>query len=79
MSQSTHLQHELAAAKAAAATLQESAAGDTPVAIPGAVDVGSNPNLEPSSPLSAVPENTPPLPSTEEDVEEERLEGGGRS
>jgi len=80
VSQSTHLQYELAAAKAAAARLQESAAGGTPVAIPGAVDAAPTSVLEPppAPNLTAVPDSTPQLPSTEDDREEDRLEGGGR-
>jgi hypothetical protein len=81
MSQPSHEQDELAAAKAAAAKLQESAAGVTPVAIPGGIDAGPTAVLEPSLTVhpSAVPNGTPELPSTAEDRADQRLEGGGRT
>jgi hypothetical protein len=71
---------ELAAARAAAAKLQDSAAGLAPVAIPGGIDAGPTATLEPSPTghLSAVPDTTPQPPSTDEDRADQQLEGGGR-
>ena len=61
--------YDVAAAKAAAAKLQEAAAGGTPVAIPGSTD-----------PVTAITphDNLPPIPSTDDDRAEDRLDGGGR-
>ncbi len=72
--------NDLAAAKAAAARLQEAAAGGTPVAIPAAVDAAPTAPLEPppAPHPSAVPDGTPPLPSTDADRAEDELDGGGK-
>jgi hypothetical protein len=60
---------ELTNAKAAAARLQEAAAGGTPVAIPGSTEPNPSPDRH---------GDLPPIPSTEEDRAEDRLDGGGR-
>jgi predicted component of type VI protein secretion system len=79
VSQPSRDEEDLAAAKAAAARLQEAATGGTPVAIPASLsNVGttSNPSLEPP----AAPHPTAPpaaAPFVDTDSEEIKLEGGG--
>ncbi|HVZ23771.1 MAG TPA: hypothetical protein VG871_22010 [Vicinamibacterales bacterium] len=77
MRQPAHEDKELAAAKAAAATLQEAAHGGTPVAIPAAYADSTSPALEPpaSTNPAAFPESAPLV---DIDPEESDLEGGGR-
>lgn len=65
---------EFTNAKATAEKLQDAAHGGAPVAIPGAIEPGQSP----PAPQSAVPESTPPIPSTPDDRAEDRLDGGGR-
>jgi hypothetical protein len=81
VSEPSHTQDDLAAAKAAAARLQDAAAGGTPVAIPASLaNAGAtpNPSLEPPTapPPSAQPSDAPLL---DFDPEETKLEGGGKS
>jgi hypothetical protein len=60
---------DLAHAKAAAEKLQDAAHGGTPVIIPGSTDsvTASTPHIE-----------LPPIPSTDDDRKEDRLDGGGK-
>jgi len=57
-------------AKAAAERLQDAAHGGPPVAIPG----GTGPVHAETTP----PASVPPIPSTDDDRAEDRLDGGGR-
>jgi len=79
VSQPSRDDDDLAAAKAAAARLQEAATGGTPVAIPGSLaNVGAtpNPSLEPpEAPHPTAPPAGAPLVDT--DADETKLEGGG--
>ncbi len=69
---------DLAAAKAAAAKLQEASAGGVPVAIPAAWDETPAPMLDPSP--SPHPTTSPAEPPEPEDERREHiLEGGGRT
>lgn len=80
MSEPSHIPDDLAAAKAAAARLEEAAAGGTPVAIPASLanaGVTPNPSLEPPpAPHPSAQPSDAPLIDT--DPEETKLEGGGR-
>ena len=76
MSHASHDHDELAAAKAAVEKLQASAAGTKPIAIPGSIDDGPTPVLEP--PRAPHPD-LPPVPSTDDDRDDQRLEGGGHT
>jgi len=60
---------DLAHAKAAEEKLQDAARGGTPVIIPGSTDsvTASTPHTE-----------LPPIPSTDDDRKEDRLDGGGK-
>ena len=62
---------EVAAAKAAAARLQDAADGGTPVAIPGGFGPGQ-------PPLPENPNDGPPLPVADDEKDDRRLEGGGK-
>jgi hypothetical protein len=81
VSESSPSDADLAAAKAAAAKLQEAAAGGTPVAIPASLaNVGAtpNPSLEPpAAPHPSAPPSDAPL--VDLDSEETKLDGGGKS
>jgi hypothetical protein len=72
---------DLTAPKAAAARLQEAAAGGTPVAIPASLanaGVTPNPSLEP--PAAPHPSAAPSdAPLVDLDPEETALDGGGKS
>ncbi len=66
--------------KAAAQKLQEAAHGGPPVAIPGGIDAGPTPTLEPtpSAHPTATPAGTPVPMETDADAADHKLEGGGR-
>jgi hypothetical protein len=78
MTEASEEARDLAAAKAAAAKLQDAAAGGTPIAIPGAVDAAPTVALEPPSAPhpTAIPESTHQPPLADADRDELRLQAG---
>jgi hypothetical protein len=76
----THPEHDLAAAKEAAARLQDAAAEGTPIPIPGSLsNIGVTPN--PSLALPEAPNPSAPpadAPLADLDPEEAKLDGGGK-
>jgi len=80
VSDHSHEHDDLAAAKAAAARLQEAATGGTPVAIPAShANIGAtpNPSLEPpTAPHPSAPPADAPL--VDPDPDESKLDGGGK-
>jgi len=78
VSQTSHCDDELGAAKASAEKLQDAATGGTPVALPGGFTAGSTPEPPPAPHPSAVPSDTPQPAASEDDLAKSRLEGGGR-
>ncbi|HET9834412.1 MAG TPA: hypothetical protein VFP91_21965 [Vicinamibacterales bacterium] len=80
MSDPSHTPDDLAAAKAAAARLQEAAAGGTPVAIPASLaNAGVTPNASLEPPPAPHPSAQPSdAPLIDIDAEESKLDGGGK-
>jgi hypothetical protein len=76
-----HEPDELAAAKAAAARLQEAATGGTPVAIPASrANIGATPNPSLEPPAAPHPSSPPAdAPLVDGDPDETKLDGGGKS
>jgi hypothetical protein len=80
MNERTFTHDDLAAAKAAAARLQDAAAEGTPIPIPASLtNIGAtpNPSLTPDAPHPSAPPADAPLADL--DPEETKLEGGGRT
>jgi hypothetical protein len=80
VSERSRTQDDLAAAKAAAARLQDAAAGGTPVSIPASLaNTGATPNPSLEPPAAPHPSAQPSdAPLVDTDPEETKLEGGGR-